>query len=167
MAEPELLKVWYSVDDSEAVGTLKWNRQPVLSVLRGIVAGRQRLEVRQERVCSHGQWRMSLEYGVSRGGERIGTVNVEVGPRSVAIRVYSVHPGLFDGLGPLPGRVSVVKWDWNGRAFGRSWSWDGSRIWKVTPKPRPRPKFRRLGTRIRKVLLEYDDMPCVEQVMLS
>ncbi len=160
----EFLKVWYSVDDMEVVGTLKWHRQPVLSVLRGVTGGCQCLEIKRETTRSYDRWRVSLEYRVSRGGVRIGTVNVEVGPRSVMVKAYSVHraPEIYDGRDV---DLANIKWDWNGRALGRSRSRDKKRIWKISP--RPRPKFRRLGTRIRKMLLELDDMACVERVMES
>lgn len=180
MAESEFLKIWYSVNstgieiagcselDASPPGTLKWHRQPVLSILRGISSGSNQLNVNQEFMRSHNRSRSSLEYRVSRGGFRIGIVNVEVGLHSVVVRAYSVHPSLFDGLGSYDGPdpiLPVVKWNWNDRAFERSRSRNGRKIWSVPPVLRP--KFRRLGTRIRKVLLELDNGACIERVMNS
>lgn len=153
MADLDLLKTLRYDGEMTIIGTLRWNRQPVLSILRG-VESHGNLVVERDPIQSSNPSRAALHYKVSREGVRVGTVRITVGPRSVSVQAESVHD---------PERP--VHWDWNGRALGKSRSWDGKVMWSV--KPRPRPKFRRFGLRIRKTLLELDNPACVERVMES
>lgn len=151
MADSGLLKVWPSAGGP---GELRWHRQPVLSVLRGIVS-RGPLTVEQEYVrhCRPGE--VSMTYSVTRGSFHVGTVYMTVGPHRMVVQAVSRHE---------MGRPAV-EWKWYGRRPRKGTTPDGRKA--IMAVVRPRLKFRRLGVRIRKALAGMDDGPCVRRVMES